>query len=55
VNCGAKALKALSWTLTRLNEETLPSALFPQPPVVWFAPADLPPAFTQKNPCNLLE
>jgi hypothetical protein len=38
VNCGAKALKALSWTLTRLNEETLPSALFPQPPVVWFAP-----------------
>jgi hypothetical protein len=25
-------------TIARLHEETLPSALFPQPPVVWFAP-----------------
>jgi hypothetical protein len=31
-------LKALSLTIARLHEETLPSALFPQPPVVWFAP-----------------
>jgi len=38
VNCGAKALKALSLTIVQLHEETLPSALFPQPPVIWFAP-----------------
>ena len=38
MNCGAKALKALSSALVRLREETLPSALFPRPPVVWFAP-----------------
>ena len=38
MNCGARALKALSSTITRLHEETLPSALFPQSPVVWFAP-----------------
>jgi hypothetical protein len=38
VNCGAKAFKALNATIARMHEETLPSALFPQPPVIWFAP-----------------
>ena len=43
MNCGAKAFKALGLTLTRLHEETLPSALFAQPPVIRFAP--------QRNVC----
>ena len=36
-NIAANALKVLGDSLARLSQETLPSALFPQPPVVRFA------------------
>ena len=38
VNCGAHAFQLLSDRLERLSQETLPSVLFPDPPVIRFVP-----------------
>lgn len=38
MNCGAKAWRALECSMERLSQEISPLALFPQPPVVHFAP-----------------
>jgi hypothetical protein len=38
VNCGAHAFHLLSDSLERLSQETLPSVLFPEPPVIRFIP-----------------
>ncbi len=38
VNCGAHAFQLLSGSLERLSQETLPSVLFPEPPVIRFVP-----------------
>jgi hypothetical protein len=38
VHCCANALQALTVNLERLSQETLPRVLFPQPPVIRFAP-----------------
>ena len=37
-NCGAKAWQALSSSLRQLSREILPSVLFPQKPIIRFAP-----------------
>ena len=38
VNCGAHAFRLLGDSLERLSQETLPSVLFPEPPVIPFVP-----------------
>jgi len=38
VNCSAHAFQLLSGSLERLSQETLPSVLFPEPPIIPFVP-----------------